>query len=251
MRTETFQTPGKVRTELRVGAGEIRLTSGEDGQTVVSLEPLRDNDATREAIENARLELRERGGVYEVVAEIRDRGRGFGFSRGAEVRIDVRCPDGTDVDAKSGSGDVEARGRYGSVEVETGSGDVELDEVEDAKINAASGDITVRSIGGEARLNTASGDQRVDSVTGDAKLNSASGDVLLRSAGGSVEVNSASGDVTVQEARSSVNVNTASGDQVIGSAVEGRVTLKSASGDLEIGIREGSTLHRRRPLAQR
>ena len=37
MRSETFQTPGKVRTELRVGAGEIRLTSGEDGQTVVSL----------------------------------------------------------------------------------------------------------------------------------------------------------------------------------------------------------------------
>ena len=32
MRTETFQTPGKVRTELRLGAGEIRLTSGEEAE---------------------------------------------------------------------------------------------------------------------------------------------------------------------------------------------------------------------------
>jgi DUF4097 and DUF4098 domain-containing protein YvlB len=244
MRTETFQTPGKVRTDLRLGAGEIRLTSGEDGQTVVSLEPLRDNDASREAVENARLELRERGGEYEVVVEIRDRGRGFGFSRGAEIRIDVRCPDGTDVEAKSGSADIEARGRFGSVDVETGSGDVELEELAgEARVSAASGDISVRSIGGEARLNTASGDQRVESIAGDAKLNSASGDVVIRSALGNVEVNSASGDVHVGEARSSVSINTASGDQEIGSAVAGRVTLKSASGDLEIGIREGSTLH--------
>ena len=55
-------------------------------------------------------------------------------------------------------------------------------------------------------------------------------------------MNTASGDVQVEEAGSSVTVNTASGDQVVGSAVKGRVTLKSASGDLEIGIREGSTL---------
>jgi DUF4097 and DUF4098 domain-containing protein YvlB len=244
MRTETFQTPGKVRTELRLGAGEIRLTSGEEGQTVVTLEPLRDNDATREAIENARLEVRERGGEYVVVAEIRDRGRGFGFSRGAEVRIEVRCPDGTDVEAKSGSGDIDGRGKFGSVDIETGSGDVEFEDLAgDAKINAASGDVSLESVGGNARINTASGDQQIDALAGEAKLNSASGDVVLRSAGGAVEVNSASGDVIVHEAASSVSVNTASGDQEVLNAVQGRITLKSASGDLQVGIREGSTLH--------
>jgi DUF4097 and DUF4098 domain-containing protein YvlB len=39
-----------------------------------------------------------------------------------------------------------------------------------------------------------------------------------------------------------VGVNTASGDQQIGSVTTGKVTLKSASGDLKVGIREGSTL---------
>jgi hypothetical protein len=46
----------------------------------------------------------------------------------------------------------------------------------------------------------------------------------------------------VQEAGSSVNANTASGNQTIGAVLQGKVTLKSASGDLKVGIREGSTL---------
>ncbi len=244
MRTETFQTPGDVRTEIRIGSGEIRLDTGEDGQTVVSLEPLRDNDASREAVENARVELRERGGSYDLVVDVRDRGRGFSFGRGADVRIEIRCPDGTSVEAKSGSADVEGRGHFGSVEVECGSGDVEFEDVaKNVKVNAASGDVSIESVGGEARINTASGDVQLSSVKGEAKVNSASGDVLLREAGGRIEVNSASGDVIVREAGSSVGINTASGDQLIGTVAEGRVTLKSASGDLKIGIREGSTLH--------
>ena len=243
MRTETFQTPGPVRTEIRVGAGEVRLDTGETGQTTVALEPLRDNEASREAVETARLELRERGGEYEVVVDVRDRGRGFGFSRGAEVRIEIRCPDGTSVEAKTGSADIEGRGRFGSIDVETGAGDVQFDQVGgDARINAASGDVVLDSVGGEARINTASGDLQLGSVAGEARLNSASGDVVVREAEARLEVNSASGDVLVREAASSVNVNTASGDQMIGSAVQGKVNLKSASGDMKIGVREGSTL---------
>jgi DUF4097 and DUF4098 domain-containing protein YvlB len=243
MRTETFETPGKVRTDIRLGSGEIRLDSGEDGQTIVSLEPLRDNDATREAIENARIELRERAGDYEVVVDVRAGRGGFSFGRGADVRVEIRCPDGTSVESKTGSADIEGRGRFGSLDVETGSGEVQFEQLEgEARVNAASGDVSIESVGGNARINTASGDQQVSSVAGDAKLNSASGDVIIKEAGGEVEVNSASGDVIIKEAGSSVSVNTASGDHVIGSAVKGRVNLKSASGDMEIGIREGSTL---------
>jgi DUF4097 and DUF4098 domain-containing protein YvlB len=243
MRTETFETPGKVRTDIRLGSGEIRLDSGEDGQTIVILEPLRDNDATREAIENARIELRERAGDYEVVVDVRAGRGGFSFGRGADVRVEIRCPDGTSVESKTGSADIEGRGRFGSLDVETGSGEVQFEQLEgEARVNAASGDVSIESVGGNARINTASGDQQVSSVAGDAKLNSASGDVIIKEAGGEVEVNSASGDVIIKEAGSSVSVNTASGDHVIGSAVKGRVNLKSASGDMEIGIREGSTL---------
>jgi DUF4097 and DUF4098 domain-containing protein YvlB len=243
VRAETFETPGDVRLNIRLGAGEIRLETGDAGQTTVTLEALRDNDASAAAVENARLEVRERGDGQEVVVDVRDRSRGFGFFRGAEVLVEVRSPEGASVEIKTGSADVEGSGRFGSVEVETGSGDVELDEVsKDAEISAASGDVQLDSVAGRARITSASGDVQVGSIGGDAKVNSASGDVQISECAGELDVNSASGDVLVREASSSVSVNTASGDQLIGAVSQGSVNLKSASGDLKIGIREGSTL---------
>jgi DUF4097 and DUF4098 domain-containing protein YvlB len=237
VRTETFQTPGPVRLDLRLGDGEIRLETADSTETTVTLEPLRDNDASIAAVEEARIELR---GDQEILVDVRDRRRGL---RGAEVLVEIRCPDESSVKAKSGSAAIEGNGRFGSVEVGTGSGDVQFSELSgDAEINAASGDVQLRAVGGEARINTASGDVQVGSIARRAKINSASGDVQVREATGSFEVNTASGDVMLREAGSSVSVNSASGDQTIGSVTEGQVTLKSASGDIRIGIREGSTL---------
>jgi Putative adhesin len=239
VRTETFETPGPVKFNVRLGAGEIRFETADVTETTVRLEPLHDSESGEQVVENARVELRQRGGGQEVLVDVRDRGRG----RANEVLVEIRGPDGASVEAKSGSADVEGSGRFGAVEVETGSGDVQFSEIsEDAKINAASGDVQVASIGGEARLNSASGDVQVGSIGGDGKVNSASGDVQIRQAGGSLDVNSASGDVSIREAGSSVSVNTASGDQSIGAVSQGSVSLKSASGDLKVGIREGSTL---------
>lgn len=242
MRTETFQTPGSVQLDVRLGSGEIRLEAADVAETAVALEPLRDNEASSTAVESARVELRERAAGHEVFVEVRDRARGFGFFRGAEVLVEIRCPEGASVEAKSGSADVEGRGRFGPVEIETGSGDVEFGEVADAKITAASGDVEVGTVGGDGRLNTASGDIKAGSITGNGRLDTASGDILVREVGGTIEANSASGDVIVREARSSVSVSTASGDQLIGSVSQGSVNLRSASGDLKIGIREGSRL---------
>jgi hypothetical protein len=238
MRTETFTTPGSLRLDLRLGAGEIRLASGADGETTVTLEPLRDNGDSVAAVEDARVELRERGDGHELLVDVR--GRRF---RSAEVLIEIRCPDGADVKAKTGSAGVEGNGRFGSVEVQSGSGDVQFGELAgDARADIASGDVQLGQVGGGLRVNTASGDVQVGSVGGASKVNSASGDVQLGEAAGALEVNSASGDVQVREAGSSVSVNTASGGQTIGSVSQGKVSLKSASGDLKIGIREGSTL---------
>jgi DUF4097 and DUF4098 domain-containing protein YvlB len=244
VRTETFETPGEVRLEIRLGAGEVRLEASDSQETTVVLEPLRDNDATAAAIANARLELRERGEGSDVVIDVRDRGRGLSsILRGAEVLVSVTCPNGASVESKTGSADVVGRGRFGAVEVQTGSGDVEFGEIaKEARVNAASGDVQLGDVGGDVRINTASGDVQMRTVGGEAKINTASGDVIIREVAGELSVNTASGDVLVREAASAVSVNTASGDQEFGSVSTGNVTLKSASGDLRVGIPEGTNL---------
>ena len=236
MRTETFQTPGPVRLDVRLGSGELRLETSETSETTVTLEPLRDSDASVTAVQEARVE--QRGD--EILVDVRDRRRGF---RGADVLVAIHCPDESNVRAKTGSADVEGHGRFGSVEVGTGSGDVQFSEVSgDVEVNAASGDVQISRIGGRGRINTASGDVQLASVAGEAKINSASGDVQIREAGDSLEVNTASGDLLVREVSSSVSANSASGDTMIGSVTEGKVDVKTASGDIKVGIREGSTL---------
>jgi hypothetical protein len=240
MRTETFETPGPVRLDIRNGAGEVRIDASDVAETIVTLEPLRDNDASVEAVHNARVELRERADGHDVVIDVRGRSK---FFRGAEVLIAVTCPSESSVEVHTGSADIEGRGRYTSIDVETGSGDVQFADVSgDAEVSAASGDVQMSTVGGDARVNTASGDIQIATIGGDSRLNSASGDVMVRTVGGRLEVNTASGDVQVKEALASVTVNSASGDQQIGSVVQDSVHMRSASGDLRVGIKQGSRL---------
>jgi hypothetical protein len=46
----------------------------------------------------------------------------------------------------------------------------------------------------------------------------------------------------VADARGPIDVQSASGDQRVEAVREGKVSLKSASGDLSIGVRQGSSL---------
>ena len=127
MRTETFQTPGAVRLDIRNGAGEVRLDASDSRQeTVVTLEPMRDNDASNEAVQSARVELHERADGQEVVIDVRGRSK-WGF-RGAEVLVAVTCPVEPAVEIKTGSADIEGRGLFKRIDIETGSGDVQFAE---------------------------------------------------------------------------------------------------------------------------
>jgi DUF4097 and DUF4098 domain-containing protein YvlB len=122
----------------------------------------------------------------------------------AEIRIRVQAPEGSALRARTASGDVHTRGPLGATEVKSASGDVSLESVSSLDAKVASGDIGVDRIDGEAR------------------------------------VDSASGDVELGEAGGSVTVRTASGDQQVRSVAEGRVDLTSASGDIRVGVKQGS-----------
>ena len=104
-----FDTPGKPRLRVSNSAGLVTVEAAETGQTTVELEALRDDDATREAIERATVELHGN----EVRVEIGVGGKGFGvgpawisFGRTPQVGIRIRCPEGSDLDCTTASADV-------------------------------------------------------------------------------------------------------------------------------------------------
>jgi DUF4097 and DUF4098 domain-containing protein YvlB len=218
---EVFQTPGPVLLDLRLPQGDIDVETAATQETVVELTGLPDE----ELAEVARIEMRERGGTYEIRVEVDER-HGFGrFWKSRDLRLEVRAPEASELRVRGGSADVRGRGHFGPVAVDTGSGDVELDLVTaDAAVKSGSGDVRVREVLGNASVATGSGDIDIGRAGGDAELRSASGDVHLGEGGH---------DVTVQ---------TASGDQQIDAVSRGHVTLQSASGDMAVGVRRGSRL---------
>jgi hypothetical protein len=159
------------------------------------------NDAARKAIDDVALEF---SGNRLLV----DAGGGprLGlFLRTPSFRVSVRAPHESRLELASVSADVRADGRFGFVEAKTVSGDLSVGDVLE-----------------------------------DAEVKTVSGDVKLRHVAGHVAVNTVSGDVKIAEAVRGVDAKTVSGDQSIDSVTEGQTQLQSVSGDIRVGIQQGS-----------
>jgi DUF4097 and DUF4098 domain-containing protein YvlB len=168
-----------------------------------------DTDQTRVELsgpneDDARIEFRRN----EIVVEIEWK-KLFGranFVR--DHRLEIYAPNGSQIDAQTASGDVEGRGTFGGVSIDSASGDIRLERVDGRfEANTASGDVQVESVGDAARVNSASGVVDLGEVESDAKIRTASGGIQIRS------------------------------------AVEGKIDIQSASGDIQIGIRRGSSVY--------
>jgi DUF4097 and DUF4098 domain-containing protein YvlB len=92
-------------------------------------------------------------------------------------------------------------------------------------VNSVSGDVRVRGeISGGASLKTVSGDAQLDRVDGDLSAQTVSGDLRLGPVTGSAEAKTVSGDIRFE------------------SVTAGDVRFTSVSGDIEIGIAQGSAV---------
>ena len=230
IRSETYATPGPLRLDLDVPWGEVQIDTSDRQETHIELEALSQSERVRELVASARIELVRRGEGHEVVVSVRGRHGGFwisfGDDGGPDISLRIACPHGADLDVRTKSADVEARGEYGSVEVNTASGDIEVQETR-----------------GELRVKTASGDVHVERVGSTLDVNSVSGDVHVGVVQDDVRAQLVSGDIFVSDVGGSISANTVSGDQRFEAVERGRVELKAISGEVNVGIRRGSRLY--------
>lgn len=234
MRRETYSTPGPLRLNLEIPAGEIEIETGNTEETHVELEAIANNDAIRDLVENSRIELVRRGDGHEVVVEAKARhGIFISLSKGPDIRFggpDVRlritCPHGADLDVRTKSADLRARGEYGAVDIKTASGDIEIEKAT-----------------GATRVKSASGDVHIDDAASSLEVQSVSGDLQAGVVRGAIRAQLVSGDVHVRDAGASITTNTVSGDQRFEAVQRGRVELKAISGDVIVGVRTGARVY--------
>jgi DUF4097 and DUF4098 domain-containing protein YvlB len=218
MEPMTFPTPEGLELELRIPSGRIEVRADQTTETALDIRGERDQEDLRITCEEVA------GGGHRLVVE--HRGRGHRWGRRGELQVRALVPLGTHVSAATGSADLEALGRLGSLVFQSGSGDASFEDVE--------GNVTIK---------TASGEVAGGPVGGDAKVHSASGDATLRAVTGTVTGRTASGDVRVGTAAGPVQITTASGDVQVDSLERGETTIRSVSGDVEIGVARGRIVY--------
>ena len=204
MLQETFHTPLPLELEVGIPSGDIEVetTEGEESNITV--------DGDERLL--AEVEIRQDGN--RVVVKYNGKGK-FGISLspfslvfGSELRVRATVPHGAGVKVKTASGDTRLDGHFGGVGV-----------------NSVSGDLRVRGeIAGNATIKTVSGDADLDRVEGDMTAQTVSGDLRIGPVAGSAETKTVSGDIRFQ------------------SVTAGDVRFTSVSGDIEVGIAQGSAV---------
>lgn len=230
-----FHTPDPVRLRIEFGSGDIEIAAMDTDRTTVEVTASRDDEASREAVAETRVE--QRGNDIAVEGPR----RWTFFRREPQLTLRVQMPSDSSVEAKIHSAELTVSGRLAEADVKTGSGDVRLDTVVgETSVQSGSGDVEIERAGSATRLQSGSGDVRLRAAEGSVNAATGSGDVSIDEVAGPLRANSGSGDLKVDDARGDVQLNTASGDQFLGRVAAGRVRSNAASGDIHIGVADGT-----------
>ncbi len=227
MTDHRFDTPGPVRLYAEIGRGEVRCRATNTTVTTVEVHgPVADQvNVTYERDEITVVAPRQRTGF---------------FGGEPEVILQVTLPAGSDVMVKTGSADVDLVGEYAACALRSGSGQVDVESLgAPSQVETGSGDVTIQVCHAELRVKSGSGEVHIIHAGAGASVSTGSGDVRVDTAQGPTAVKTGSGDLLVGDAHDDVSLATASGDLVIGTAHRGRVTMRSASGDVRVGVPVG------------
>jgi hypothetical protein len=171
---------------------------------------------------------------------VEPRRTGFLTGRG-DLVVELTVPTGSELGAKLGSANVRAIGALGVVRVSTGAGDVRLETVHgQATLKTGAGDVTVASLEAESEIKAGAGMIAVGRVSAPVMLKTGAGSIQVSEASAPVMLKSGSGDLSVGSTSQDTTVSAASGDIRVGRMTSGHASLKNVSGNIRLGIPEGT-----------
>lgn len=233
----TFDTPQPISVQLSLGfvVANVRVTAGDCADTTIDVRP---NDTSNKAD----LKIAEQTRIDYTDGRLAVRAPKLGtlFGRTGSIDVTIALPSGSHVQGETGMGEFVGEGRLGEVRFKTGYGDIRLDEAAAVKLHSGSGDITADGADGGAEITASNGAVNVRRIDGPATVKNTNGVTLIGEVTGDLRVNGANGGVTVDRAHAGVTAKTANGSVRIGEVVRGAVTLETAAGSLDVGIRAGT-----------
>jgi DUF4097 and DUF4098 domain-containing protein YvlB len=233
----TFNTPAPISALVELGVGDLRVVASERSDTVVQVRPTnpaKESDVT--AAEQTRVEYANGNLLIKAPKGWRQ----YTFRGGNEsVDVEIELPAGSRVQAEAGVAAFRCQGPLGDSRFKTGVGDIRLEQVGGLQARSGGGDITVDRATGHADITTGSGAVRVGAIDASAVIKDSNGDIWVGEVSGDLRASASNGEISVDRANSTVVAKTANGDVRLGEVAHGAVTAQTASGSLEIGVRNG------------
>ncbi|MDQ8702774.1 DUF4097 family beta strand repeat-containing protein [Streptomyces sp. LHD-70] len=230
----TFDTPGPVSVTLEFDLGSARIVAGERRDTVVEVLPR--NGADDNDVQAAQQTKVTCSGGKVLVKGPRKRSL---FGRPGSLDITIEVPAGSGLQGGSPMADLVCEGPLGHCEFKTSLGDLHVQQAATVRLRTSHGDLTLGRVDGAAEVN-GSGRIEIGTLGAAATVRNGNGDTAIGEAVGDLKANSSNGRISVDVAHASVDAKSASGHIRVGDVARGRITLRTAAGDLEVGIREST-----------
>jgi DUF4097 and DUF4098 domain-containing protein YvlB len=231
----TFETTQPISVTISLAVGDVWIIATDRSDTVVGVSPSdKSNESDQKAAELTRVEYSH--GTLLVKAPKRP----FSFGKGGSIDVAIELPAGSQVQGDSGVADFRCVGRLGECRFATGTGNIRLEHTGQLSVNTGTGSIAVDRVVGRTEVTGAS-DIRIGEVEGSAVIKNLNGDTWVGEITGDLRCKAANGNITVDRAHSTIVAKTANGDVRFGDIARGSVVLETAFGELEVGIREGTS----------
>ncbi|HYQ69455.1 DUF4097 family beta strand repeat-containing protein [Actinophytocola sp.] len=233
----SYDTPEPILVNVEPEVGNVRIIAGDRTDTVVDVAPTDPANAS-DVMAAKQTVVDFSGGTLSVKGP---KLRPLSLSKQTRsIEVTIEVPSGSRVQGSTGLGDLHTTGRLGECRYKSGLGHIQLDQVGELHLRTATGSVVIERVDGNADVSTSSGRVHVGAIAGTGVVKNSNGATTIGSAGHALRVRSANGDITVEHAEDGVEARTANGSVRVLDAARGAVTLESAMGDLEIGIREGT-----------
>jgi hypothetical protein len=233
----SFHTPEPISAIVEIVMGNVRISAGERGTTVVDVHPSdANNEEDVKAAELTRVDLVNR----QLLVKAPKLRSWLSRSGGGSIDVTIELPAGSQVHGHADSADFDGDGRLGECRVTTSLGHIRLDQTGTLSLKSSIGDISVNRATGHAEVTATSGDVRLRELDSSGVIKNSNGATWVGIARGDLRLRAGNGSVAVDVAHADVVAKCANGDVRLGEAVRGAVVLESQSGDVEVGIREGT-----------
>ncbi len=231
----TFDTPGPIAATVVVGGAQVRVTASDRTDTVVLVEPI--NKTSKKDVKGGQ---QDQGRLSPTVSYRSKRTVSGDESR---LAITTDLPACSSLVAYLAHSDVRADGSLGECEAAHGIGScspARSHQLQRGQRHRRPAEVTIGHIAGRASIDGAAFAMQISEVQDIVRLSSSGGQTWIGHASADLDLSSGSGGFDIDRADGSVTAKTGDGTIRIGRLTRGQAELLNGSGNIEVGISEGT-----------